>query len=93
MGGGKRNSLEDLVQLIAFMPWWACVGLGVVGYVGLHPFATSTLPVVTGMQQMPSLMVTAVAKGMATVGQCVWPRACAGRCGDLSARSSKRQDG
>jgi restriction system protein len=92
MSKRKQNSLDDLVQLIALLPWWACLGLAVVAYLGLHSFATSAPPVVTGMQEMPSLMATAWAKGMATVGQYVLPGACLVAAVTSAIARGKRQD-
>jgi restriction system protein len=79
------------VQLIAFLPSWACASLGVVAYLVLHALATSPATVVTGMQEMPAVMVIAMAKRIATVAQYVLPGACL--VAAVSSAISRRQRG
>ena len=70
---GKSSPLEDMLDLVAMLPWWAGVALGVAGYLLLHRLATPFL--VTGVQrgQVAGLMQQAVIKGLATAGQYIVP--------------------
>ena len=44
----KSSPLEDMLDLVAMLPWWAGVALGVAGYLLLHRLATPIT--VTGVQ-------------------------------------------
>ena len=47
MARRKNNSAaEDLMELIALLPWWAGVGLAVVSYGVLHAAASAPVPTV-----------------------------------------------
>ena len=35
----KTSPLEDVLDLLAMLPWWACVVLAAVSYLSLHPLA------------------------------------------------------
>ena len=39
----KTSLLEDLIELVALMPWWAGVAIAVVGYLWLHDLAARPL--------------------------------------------------
>ncbi len=41
----RKTTFEDLVELVALMPWWTGVVLAVISYVLIHSFATQ--PVIT----------------------------------------------
>ena len=73
---GKSSPLEDILDLVALLPWWAGVALGVAGYLLLHRLATPIS--VTGVQpgQVAGLMQQAVIKGLATAGQYIIPIIC-----------------
>lgn len=69
----KTSPFEDLIAIIALMPWWAAVALGVVSYFVLHAVAQPAMT--TGVK--PSEMMTqAIWKGLATGGQYLVPFAC-----------------
>jgi len=47
----KSSPLEDLIDVLALLPWWACVGLAVVWYVILHWLArpaSASIPMSAG---------------------------------------------
>lgn len=71
----KSSPLEDVMDLVALLPWWAGVGLALVGYVGLHAIATST-PTPFKPGDMTGLMMGSVARGLAMVGQYLVPLVC-----------------
>ncbi|MDQ2736509.1 MAG: restriction endonuclease [Pseudomonadota bacterium] len=72
----KASLLDDLVELIAFLPWWGGVGLALVSYVVLHAIAAQTAIAVTQPGQMGQATGQAVWKGLASIGQFVLPIAC-----------------
>ena len=44
MARRKQSTAEDLMDLVAMLPWWAGVALAGVAYVGLHQIAVSPAP-------------------------------------------------
>ncbi|OWQ93843.1 restriction endonuclease [Roseateles aquatilis] len=78
MARRKRTSpAEDLLNVFALLPWWLCVVLAAVSYVGLH--AVASRPAlkpqvgVDPMSQLTSLVTGAGLQGLATVGQYALP--------------------
>lgn len=77
MARRKRTSpAEDLVDLIALLPWYVGVILAVVGYLLLHRFATAPAAGAMGPGELGNAMVGAVGRGLATAGQYVVPILC-----------------
>jgi len=72
----KTGSAEDIVDLVAMMPWWVAVVLALVLYVVLHPIASTPVATLTAPSQAGSLAVTAVWKGLAGAGQYILPLIC-----------------
>lgn len=72
----KTNPLEDFVSLVAFLPWWGCVGAALLSYLVLHAMAKPV--VLTGIQpsQMAPVMTHAMLQGLATLGQYLVPILC-----------------
>lgn len=66
------------MELIALLPWWAAVGLGVVSYFALHAFAAP--PQVTGFQpgQMGAVLSRSMMSALAGAGQYLLPVLCFG---------------
>ncbi|KQX22120.1 restriction endonuclease [Variovorax sp. Root434] len=77
MARRKRNSpAEDLVDLIALLPWYVGVILAVAGYLVLHRTAAAPLASAMGPGELGNAMVGAVGRGLATAGQYVVPILC-----------------
>ncbi|MNV74807.1 hypothetical protein D3C71_1680580 [compost metagenome] len=53
----KSSTAEDLMDLVALLPWWAGVVLALVSYWVLHAIATRPLPVAQPSAS-PSSMTT-----------------------------------
>lgn len=72
----KSSPLEDLIDLLALLPWWAALALAVVSYFILHALAQPAA--VTGTQpgQIAAAATQAIWKGFAYAGQFVVPGAC-----------------
>lgn len=71
----KSNAADDLVDLVALLPWWAGVALAVVGYWVLHAIATRPLPVVQP-GQTGQFVTAALWQGLANPGQYLLPLIC-----------------
>ena len=72
----KTSSFEDLIDLVAMLPWWACIVLAGVTYFGLSALA---MPVAaTGVQpgDIPHAATQAMWKAVAYAGQFIVPLAC-----------------
>lgn len=73
----KTSPLEDMMDLVALLPWWAGVGLAVVFYVVLSPLAASfSQPAPVKPGQIGAMVQGALLGGLAMVGQYVAPMVC-----------------
>ena len=69
----KSSGLEDILDVVSMLPWWAGVAIAVVGYVVLHRLA---VPVqVTSVQpgQLSQLVTQSLITALASVGQYIVP--------------------
>lgn len=66
----KTAPVEDLIDVVALMPWWVGVALAVVGYLWLHHVATQPLVIAPGS---PGAITAVVWRGFATAGQYLVP--------------------
>src|SRR5688572_10447981 len=71
----RTSPLEDIAGLIALLPWWAAVALGIVSYFILHSVAG--LPPLGSLRpgEMPGIGRPIVI-GLATAGQYIAPIVC-----------------
>ena len=69
----KASPLEDMLDLVSLLPWWAGVAIAAIGYVALHRMAA--LVQVTAVQpgQVNHLITQTVFAGLATAGQYIVP--------------------
>ena len=75
--GRKTSPFDDLTSVLALLPWWVCLGLGVAGYFVLHALAAPAAPGASlTPDQVPALMFTSMLKGLAMAGQFVVPIVC-----------------
>lgn len=72
----KSSTAEDLMDLVALLPWWAGVALALTSYWVLHAIATRPLPAAQSAQQIGQLATTAIWQGLATGGQYLLPVIC-----------------
>ena len=84
----KSSAAEDLMSLVALLPWWAAIALAAVSYVLLHAIATRTVAPVTQVGQMSGMAVQTFGKSLASIGQYVLPLICLAGAG-MSAWSRK----
>ncbi len=70
----SRTSLvEDLIDGIARLPWWAGLLIAVLGYAVLSPLAAAPPPAVTSVSDVGGLMTSTLWRTLAQVGQYLVP--------------------
>lgn len=75
MARRKSSPAEDLVDVIALLPWWGCIALAMVSYIVLHKLAVPPQgPLQPG--QMGALLQRTMVAGLATAGQFIVPTLC-----------------
>lgn len=74
MGRKRQSPAEDFMDLVALMPWWAGVTLGVVSYLVLHRLAVP--PVVTLGTPPADVVKGSLISALATAGQYLVPLLC-----------------
>ncbi len=72
----KTSPIEDFVNVVALLPWWACLGAAVLSYLALAAMAKPV--VLTGIQpgQLAPVMTHAVLQGLASAGRFIVPILC-----------------
>ena len=74
MGKRKRkSSAEDLLELIARLPWWVAVLLAILSFLILHQVATRQIVNTGRIDQVGSVITKTFWKSMAMVGQYIAP--------------------
>lgn len=59
----RKTNLEKTVETLSILPWWASLLIAVVGYLGLHALAQSTVPTAeSGIPDMSALVLRSFAK-------------------------------
>ena len=74
----RKNSstLEDFVDVVALLPWWAAVALAILSYFVLHSLATPVAAASFQPGRMGDAIAQAMWKPFAYAGQIVVPIAC-----------------
>ncbi len=72
----KTHVLEDLVVIVARLPWWAGLGLAALSYLVLHAVAAAPLPTAVSLNNLTEMMLGSVFRPLAMVGQFLVPIAC-----------------
>lgn len=86
----KSSPAEDLVELVALLPWWAGVALALLSYLLLHQIAAQ--PLTTAQHGQVSAIVTqGLWKGLASVGQYILPTICLAAAGVSTWRRKVRE--
>lgn len=76
MGRRRTSALEDLVDLMAMLPWWVGIAVAGLSYVWLHSLASAEIVVTAQPGQMGQMVGHIFWKGLAGAGQFVLPAAC-----------------
>ena len=69
----KASLIEDVVDVVAVLPWWAGVAIAVLGYLMLHRLATPAALSAVQPGQMSNLVAQAVVTAFASAGQYLVP--------------------
>ena len=69
----RTSSLDDLVELVAMLPWWACLGLAVASYLVLSALARPVVATGTGPGAIAQMATQAMWKVFAFAGQFIVP--------------------
>lgn len=72
----KTSPAEDMIELVALLPWYVGVGSAIVTYLLLHRLAVAPLSVVIQPGEISGALTGAVGKGLAGIGQYVLPLLC-----------------
>jgi restriction system protein len=73
MGRRRKSSADDVVDLVALLPWWLGVALAGLSYLTLHRIADQPLPVSTQPAQLGAVAVQAMWHALALFGQYLLP--------------------
>lgn len=87
----KTSPAEDLMDLVAMLPWWAGIGLAVVSYLLLHGVASQSVVAATQPGQMGTMLTQTLWKTFASVGQYVLPIICLAGAGMSAWRRRERK--
>ena len=88
----KKNSpAEDLIELIAMMPWWVGCALALLIYLWLNSVATQQLITTIAPGQVSSMVTQTAWKSLATVGQYLLPLLCLAGAGMSAYGRHKRK--
>lgn len=92
MARNRRSSvLDDLLNLVALMPWWAGVGLAIVCYFVLHALAApSATPPTLQPSQMGQFVASMLGRSFAYYGQYLLPLICLGGAAMSAWRKKQR---
>jgi restriction system protein len=69
----KTSPIEDVIDVIAMLPWWAGVAIAVVGYLVLHRLATPAVISAVQPGQMGNLVAQSMVAAFAYAGQYLVP--------------------
>ncbi|MBC7405368.1 MAG: restriction endonuclease, partial [Cytophaga sp.] len=69
----KTSPIEDVIDVIAMLPWWAGIAIAVVGYLVLHRLATPSAISAVQPGQMSNLIAQSMVTAFAYAGQYLVP--------------------
>jgi restriction system protein len=87
----KTSPAEDIMDLVAMLPWWGGKALAVVSYLLLHIVASRTVVAVTQSGQIGTMLTQTIWKTFASVGQYLLPILCLAGAGMSAWRRSERK--
>ncbi|RYF52766.1 MAG: hypothetical protein EOO27_27795 [Comamonadaceae bacterium] len=86
---GRTSTAEDLMSLVALLPWWVGILLAALSYFLLHAVASAPLPVAKTPQEIGNLATSGIWRGLAYAGQYILPIICA--VGALASAVRRRE--
>lgn len=87
----KTSPIEDAMDLVSMLPWWAGVGLALVSYLLLHAAASQPVVAATQVGQMGATVTQTLWKSFSSVGQYALPIICLAGAG-MSAWKRKQRE-
>jgi len=72
----KTSPFEDLIDLVAMLPWWACIALAIVSYLVLGGLAKPVAVTAVQPGDIAHVATQAMWKAFAYAGQFIVPAAC-----------------
>ena len=69
----KTSGLEDILDVVSLLPWWAGVAIAVVSYVVLHRLAVPVQATAVQPGQLSQLVTQSLVTALASVGQYIVP--------------------
>ena len=72
----KTSPVEDLMEIVAMLPWWVGVVLALASYLLLHSFASKQVVAVAVPSQIAAAATQTIWKTLAGVGQFIVPVLC-----------------
>ena len=88
----KTSPLEDIVTVVALLPWWACLGLAVLSYLILSAMARPVVLTAIQPNQIAQVMTHSMIQGLAMVGQYVVPVLCLAAAVVSASQRRQRRD-
>ena len=87
----RTSPAEDLMDVVAMLPWWAGVALAVVSYLVLHRMAGQEVVAATKLGEMGTMVTQTLWKTLATFGQYLLPLICVAGAGISAWRRRERR--
>ena len=88
----KTSPADDLMELVAMLPWWAGVALALVSYLLLHRVASQEVLAATQPGQMGAMVTQTLWKTLASFGQYIVPLICLAGAGMSAWQRKVRQN-
>lgn len=76
MARRKASTADDVMDLVALLPWWAGVLLAVLAYFTLHHFATQPLATTVQPGQVGAMVTQTLWRTLMSIGQYLLPILC-----------------
>jgi len=89
---GKTSPAEDIMDLVAMLPWWVGVMLALVSYLLLHSVASQQVVATAQPGQVGAMVTQTLWKTLAGVGQYILPLLCLAGAGMSAWRRRARQN-
>lgn len=72
----RSSPAEDIMTLVARLPWWAGIGLALISYMLLHSVATPDPSLALQPKQLGQFVIQTYVKAAANIGQYLLPVIC-----------------
>src|SRR5688572_20717299 len=87
----KIGLVEDIMDLVAMLPWWAGVALAIALYLLLHSIASQPVTGTAQPGQVGAMVAQTLGKTLAGIGQYALPLLCLVSAGVSARRRKVRQ--